>query len=74
MSDAMALHPNRQFVAPSKAAAALKRSTSTLAKWRCEGKGPRWFKLASRVYYETSAVSEYIESEYARSLADGESE
>lgn len=35
-------------------------SASTLNMMRCQGKGPRYLKLASRVYYRKSDLDAYI--------------
>lgn len=35
-------------------------SASTLNMMRCQGKGPRYLKLSSRVYYRKSDLDAYI--------------
>ena len=35
---------------------------STLASWRCEGRGPAFIKIGSRVAYRGSDLNEWLES------------
>jgi predicted DNA-binding transcriptional regulator AlpA len=37
-------------------------SVQTLARYRCEGKGPRFIKLGSRVGYRRSALDEWMKT------------
>jgi hypothetical protein len=32
----------------------------TLAKWRCQGSGPEYVRLGSRIFYEVSALDVFI--------------
>ena len=34
--------------------------TSTMAHWRCEGRGPAYVKLGSRVAYSGRALNEWL--------------
>ena len=34
----------------------------TLALWRCKGRGPKYVKLGSRVFYRGGDLNEFIES------------
>ena len=36
---------------------------STLEVWRCLGKGPRYKKVARKVYYEESDLNEFIKGQ-----------
>lgn len=36
-------------------------SPHTLEKWRCRGGGPEYKKISMRVYYERSALDDFIQ-------------
>ena len=42
----------------------------TLAIWRCEGRGPRYRKLGSRVLYDARDVSEWLDSRTRQSTRE----
>jgi len=37
-------------------------SVQTLARWRVEGRGPRFLKLGSRVVYQRSALDAFLKA------------
>lgn len=41
----------------------------TLAKWRQEGKGPKWFKIGRYVFYYVHEVEAYEEQQRRESTA-----
>lgn len=45
-------------------------SWATLRKWRCEGKGPPFVKLGSRVVYRETDIHKYAEQNIRRSTSD----
>lgn len=47
----------------------IKISTSTLRKWRWEGKGPKFIKMGRRVVYRMSDVEEFIDDCTTRSTS-----
>jgi len=55
---------------PADAAAHLKCSEWTLARWRCDGNGPRFIKLGNRVRYSPSALAEWEQANTAGSTAE----
>lgn len=50
------------------AAAFLNIKPSTLAKWRCMHRGPRYSKIGKRVVYELKDLMEYIENNKVNTL------
>jgi len=44
-----------------QAASYIGLSKKTLCMWRCQGKGPRFIKLGSRILYKKSDLDTYIE-------------
>jgi hypothetical protein len=45
-------------------------AVQTLARWRVEGRGPRFFKLGSRVRYDRADLDTWLESQRRRSTSD----
>jgi len=43
-----------------EAARHLKMSAQTLRNWRCQGKGPAYFKIGKCVRYQLSDLNEFI--------------
>jgi len=61
----LAQYPTIQLVTPEAAAAALGLAVQTLARWRCEGYGPRHVRLSGgsgggRVAYRVADVEAWI--------------
>lgn len=50
------------LLSAEEAAARLHQAPASLAKWRSEGKGPRYLKIGRAVYYREADISEWLES------------
>lgn len=46
---------------PEEVSKLLAISIQTLANWRCQGIGPAFVKVGSRVRYSEAALNEYLE-------------
>ncbi len=55
-------NPDRIYPASDPALLVL-GTYSTLAHWRCEGRGPAFIKIGSRVAYRGSDLNAWIESQ-----------
>ena len=61
--------PNRVYstsasdilLTPAQTSTILQIKVATLAKWRWEGKGPKFKKIGGRVRYAMKAIEEFIE-------------
>ena len=51
--------PQSPFVNDVEAAAYLGLSSSTLNRWRVEGRGPRYRKFGSKVAYSVTDLNDY---------------
>lgn len=58
---------NRLYLAGDPALLALGRP-STLAHWRCEGRGPAYVKLGSRVAYLGLHLNEWVKRQVVRPI------
>lgn len=47
---------------PKTAATYIKSTESTLANWRCAGRGPRYIKLGGKILYRTADLDAFLES------------
>ena len=57
---------------PADASACIGLAEQTLARMRVEGRGPRFLKLGSRVFYKRSAIDEWLkERERTSTSSDG---
>lgn len=52
----------KQFLNTALAAHHLGYSTSSLEAWRCDGRGPKYYKMAGRVKYRLSDLDAWMES------------
>lgn len=52
-------------------AALLKTSVSTLARWRANGKGPRFIKIGRRVAYRPTDLDDWLTKQTHTSTAQG---
>lgn len=59
---------NNQIFNNRTAAQFLNINPSTLAKWRCKHKGPRYSKIGKRIIYELKDLLEYIETNKINTL------
>lgn len=50
----------KRFLSPKETAALLRKSTGTLANWRCLGVGPGWEKFGSRILYPVEHLADYF--------------
>jgi predicted site-specific integrase-resolvase len=51
---------NQLLLSPIQAAACLRISSNTLAKWRVSGDGPTFVKVGARVFYDQEDIFEWI--------------
>ncbi|MEP4198112.1 MAG: helix-turn-helix domain-containing protein [Aliishimia sp.] len=51
-----------QFLNTAQAAHYLGYSTSSLEAWRCDGRGPTYYKMAGRVKYRKSELDAFMEA------------
>ena len=58
---------NRLYLAGDPALLVLGRP-STLAHWRCEGRGPAYVKLGSRVAYFGLHLNEWVKDQVVRPI------
>lgn len=45
----------------------LQISVATLARWRCEGKGPTYIKIGRSVFYTDEALEAFVEASHRSS-------
>ena len=58
-----------EFIFPEELSSRIGISVQTLARWRCEGRGPGYIKIGSRrVAYPTEAVDAWLEDCKAAAL------
>jgi helix-turn-helix protein len=50
----------RDLRTPVESAKYLRRAVQTLAKWRCEGVGPTYYKIGGRVLYLKDDLDSFI--------------
>jgi predicted DNA-binding transcriptional regulator AlpA len=53
---------NEPLLTEKQAARRYKKKASTLNKWRAEGKGPRFVRLGSSVFYRAADLDAFIEA------------
>jgi hypothetical protein len=53
---------NHSFHSPETICAVTELSSNTMANWRCQGKGPVFFKSGKQVYYQKSDVVDWFKS------------
>ena len=58
-----------RFFTPEKLSEELEIPTSTLAKWRLYGGGPRYVKMGKNIRYERSDVDQWVESQKRRTTS-----
>ena len=42
----------------------------TLARWRCEGRGPRFLRLGSRIAYEGKDLNNWLDAQASNSATE----
>jgi len=55
---------------PHATSAYLCVAVQTLARWRCEGGGPGYLKLGSRVRYERDVLDRWLDARRRRSTSE----
>jgi predicted DNA-binding transcriptional regulator AlpA len=61
---------NERFFSTDELSRFLRVSTSTLAKWRLSGSGPRFVKLGHRVAYRQADIDEYLSRQTRASTSE----
>lgn len=61
---------SKQLIKTTAAAAVLGLSAAKLAKFRCNGGGPKYVKLGHAVRYRNSDLEEWVESKLAHNLPE----
>jgi excisionase family DNA binding protein len=59
-----------EVLTPDELAAHLKMSKRTLAKWRTNGRGPRYIRLGHGVRYREQDVAAWLEAKVSRNSAE----
>lgn len=59
-----------ELLSPEELAASIKMSKKTLAKWRCNGRGPRYVRLGHAVRYRPQDVTEWLEAKVSQNSAE----
>ena len=54
---------NGDLLTPAELSSLLSLSVSTLAQWRCTGRGPAWLKIGGKVRYHSEEVDRWIEAQ-----------
>ena len=60
----------RELLSPDELAADLKVSPRTLAKWRCNGRGPQYMRLGHAVRYRRQDIDAWLEAKVSRNSAE----
>lgn len=60
------------LLTPREAAARLRVAPDTLAKWRCQGRGPIYTKVGGRVLYDEADLIAYITARQCGSTAEAD--
>jgi hypothetical protein len=53
-----------------KAAEILGRTVASLKKWRVQGRGPAYFKIRRRAFYNREDLEKFMQSEIERVIPD----
>jgi predicted DNA-binding transcriptional regulator AlpA len=63
--------PTEHLLTPAETAARLRLAKQTLARWRCEGDGPRFVRLSgNRVAYRLCDVEDWLTHRIVRSTSE----
>jgi predicted DNA-binding transcriptional regulator AlpA len=60
-----------EFLNVHEAAAELRVSVNTLRLWRSNDRGPESFAIGGRVYYEPTAIEQWIDAQMATTSRGG---
>ena len=64
------LTDEKELLTPAEVAAWTRRSVQTLARWRCEGQGPRFVRVGGRIHYRVSDVRAWLDGRTAQSTSE----
>lgn len=59
-----------ELLSPDELAASIKMSKRTLAKWRCNGRGPEYVRLGHAVRYRQQDVDAWLEAKVSKNSAE----
>lgn len=59
-----------ELLSPPELAEKLQISKKTLAKWRCNGRGPRFVRLGHAIRYRTRDVSDWLDAKSSWNTAE----
>lgn len=62
--------PKQRFLNTTQAAVRMGIKRLTLARWRTEGKGPRYHKVGGRVLYDPDDIDEWLDDQRRSSTSD----
>jgi hypothetical protein len=61
-----------ELLTPDQTSAKLKIAKQTLARWRVEGKGPKFVRLGNRVFYRAGDVEAFVTGHVFSSTAEAD--
>jgi len=64
------VHGSKIVLDPIATASYLGVAKQTLARWRCEGGGPAFLKLGTRVRYERADLDSWLDARRRRSTSE----
>ena len=64
------MHESKIVLDPVATASYLGVARQTLARWRCEGGGPAFLKLGTRIRYERADLDRWLDAHRRRSTSD----
>jgi excisionase family DNA binding protein len=64
------MHESKVVLDPVATASYLGVAKQTLARWRCEGGGPAFLKLGTRIRYERADLDRWLDARRRRSTSD----
>ena len=59
-----------ELLSPDELAASIKMSKRTLAKWRCNGRGPEYVRLGHAVRYRQQDVDAWLEAKVSKNSTE----
>src|SRR5689334_11168786 len=59
------------LLSPEQVSEVIGLSVSTLAQWRCAGRGPGWLKIGSKVRYHSDEVDRWLDGQRREEQAHG---
>ncbi|MDR1633995.1 MAG: helix-turn-helix domain-containing protein [Bifidobacteriaceae bacterium] len=62
-TEQLSAHPGTVLLSTSEAAEFLRVPRQTLARWRCDGKGPSYSKIGKHVRYRQADLDAWVETE-----------